>query len=78
MRKILNEIFSGENGRISSKRLIGFFGAICLFVKLFQNATPELIYSVLAISGIGLGLTTVEKVTSLIKEVKELKHGKLE
>jgi hypothetical protein len=73
MRKIINWVtsfFNSENGT-SSKRLVGIIGSFTLFVSLYNNPTSDaLVWGVVSISSIALGLTTVESVSSIIKQVK--------
>jgi hypothetical protein len=73
MRKIINWVtsfFNSDKGT-SSKRLVGIIGSFTLFVSLYQNPTSDaLVWGTVSISSIALGLTTVESVSSIIKQVK--------
>ena len=69
--------FSSESGT-SSKRLVGIIGAFTLFYTLYENSKTEghfipaesLVWGTVALSGVALGLTTIESITGLIKGFK--------
>jgi hypothetical protein len=66
----VTSFFNSENGT-SSKRLVGIIGSLTLFVSLYNNPTSDaLVWGTVSISSIALGLTTVESVSSIIKQVK--------
>ena len=73
MKRIIDWVtsfFNSDNGT-SSKRLVGIIGSFTLFVSLYNNPTSDaLVWGVVSISSIALGLTTVESVSSIIKQVK--------
>lgn len=73
MRTIINWVssfFNSEKGT-SSKRLVGIIGSLTLFISLYKNPTSDaLVWGTVSISCIALGLTTVESVSALIKDVK--------
>jgi hypothetical protein len=67
--KNLMEMFKGEKGEISSKRVVGIVGAIVLFVAMVLNIfypkeispSPDLIDAVKWVVIGALGITGVEK-----------------
>jgi hypothetical protein len=67
--KNLMEMFKGEKGEISSKRVVGIIGAIVLFVAMVLNIfypkeispSPDLIDAVKWVVIGALGITGVEK-----------------
>ena len=69
--------FSSESGT-SSKRLVGIIGAFTLFYTLYENSKTEghfvpaesLVWGTVALSGVALGLTTIESIKGLIKGFK--------
>jgi hypothetical protein len=66
----VSSFFNSDNGT-SSKRLVGIIGSLTLFVSLYNNPTSDaLVWGTVSISSIALGLTTVESVSSIIKQVK--------
>jgi hypothetical protein len=80
MKKVfgwLSGFFSSESGT-SSKRLVGIVGAFSLYYTLYDNSKTEgafapadsLVWATFALSGVALGLTTIEAVTGLIKGFK--------
>jgi hypothetical protein len=73
MRKIINWVtsfFNSDKGT-SSKRLVGIIGSFTLFFALYKNPTSDaLVWGTVSISSIALGLTTVESVSGIIKQVK--------
>lgn len=80
MKKLFNWIggfFSSESNN-SSKRLVGIIGAMFLFYTLYENSKSEahvapaesLVYSVTALVAICLGLTTIESLGHLFKQIK--------
>lgn len=73
MRKIvdwLSGFFNSKEGT-SSKRLVGIIGSFTLFISLYQNPTSDaLVWGTVSISSIALGLTTIESVSTIIKQVK--------
>jgi hypothetical protein len=73
MKKIIDWVTSFFNSGTgtSSKRLVGIIGSFTLFVSLYKNPTSDaLVWGTVSISSIALGLTTVESVSSIIKQVK--------
>jgi hypothetical protein len=65
-----SSFFNSNNGA-SSKRLVGIIGSLTLFVSLYHNPTSDaLVWGTVSISSIALGLTTVESVSGIIKQVK--------
>lgn len=88
MKKLFSWIggfFSSENGN-SSKRLVGIVGAFFLFYTLYENSKTDsshapadsLVYSVTALVAISLGLTTIESLGNLFKNIKGQKEEKSE
>ena len=73
MKKIvdwLSSFFNSEKGT-SSKRLVGIIGSLTLFISLYKNPTSDaLVWGTVSISSIALGLTTIESVSTIIKQVK--------
>jgi hypothetical protein len=73
MKRIIDWVtsfFNSDNGT-SSKRLVGIIGSFTLFISLYNNPTSDaLVWGTVSISSIALGLTTVESVSSIIKQVK--------
>ncbi len=73
----LGGFFSSDNNN-SSKRLVGIVGAFFLFYTLYENSKSEahyapadsLVYSVTALVAISLGLTTIESLGNLFKNIK--------
>lgn len=59
---MMKQIFCDENGQLSSKRVIGVLGGLCLMIALFIERTDALVWSVALLSGGALGITTVEKI----------------
>lgn len=63
----LNEMLSDERGAVSSKRVIGVTGSLCLFIALFvpQNSdiSSTLVQTVGLLSAAALGLTSLDKWT---------------
>lgn len=71
--KIINWVsgFFTSNKGESSKRLVGIIGSFTLFASLYNNPSSDaLVWGTVTISGVALGLTTVESVSTLIKQVK--------
>lgn len=62
MKEALRELFSDENGFLSSKRIIGVLGAICLMVNMFVNNKEYSVDAVLIISLGSLGISGVESI----------------
>lgn len=68
MKKML-EIFNGDNGELSSKRVIGILGAIILFSTLVYNVikpsdqmpSSDLISAVTTVVVFCLGFTSIDK-----------------
>lgn len=66
--KIL-EVFKGQAGEMSSKRLVGVIGALVLFCTMVANSfspvevapSPELVAAVEWVTILCLGFTSVEK-----------------
>ena len=66
--KIL-QAFQGQNGEISSKRIVGIIGALVLFATMIANSfspvevapSPELVSAVEWVTILCLGFTSVEK-----------------
>jgi hypothetical protein len=63
MKNFILNLLADERGSISSKRVIGILGALCLFVGFFvkipqNDHLADLIAGVVAVS---LGLTTWDK-----------------
>ena len=73
MKSIINWVisfFNSGNGT-SSKRLVGIIGSLTLFISLYKNPTSDaLVWGTVSISSIALGLTTIESVSTIIKQVK--------
>ena len=69
--KAIKEILSDENGRLSSKRVVGILCASTLCVTLYENSFSEehvapstiLVESVAALAGACLGLASIDKFT---------------
>jgi hypothetical protein len=68
MKKLL-EMFKGQAGETSSKRVVGVLGALVLFGTMIANSfspvevapSPELVSSVEWVTILCLGFTSVEK-----------------
>lgn len=85
MRKFLDFIagFFTSESNTSSKRLVGIVGAFTLFYTLYENSKTEghfapaesLVWGSVALSGVALGLTTIESITGLIKGFKGDKNN---
>lgn len=68
MKKLL-EMFKGQAGETSSKRVVGVIGALVLFGTMIANSfspvevapSPELVSSVEWVTILCLGFTSVEK-----------------
>lgn len=58
----LKIIFSDDNGILSSKRIVGFLGAICLFINMFINTKSYSVDAVLIISLGSLGISGMETI----------------
>jgi predicted membrane channel-forming protein YqfA (hemolysin III family) len=58
----LKELFSDENGTLSSKRMVGFLGAVCLFINMFIHNKAYSVDAVLIISLGSLGISGVEAI----------------
>jgi len=77
MKKFLEFIsgFFSSESNTSSKRLVGIVGALALFYTLYENSKTEghfapaesLVWGTVALSGVALGLTTIESITELVK-----------
>jgi hypothetical protein len=77
MKNIFNFIagFFNSESNNSSKRLVGIIGALSLFYTLYENSKTEghfapaesLVWGTVALSGVALGLTTIESITGLVK-----------
>jgi hypothetical protein len=84
MKKFLDFIagFFNSESNTSSKRLVGIVGAFTLFYTLYENSKTEghfvpaesLVWGCVALSGVALGLTTIESITGLIKGFKGEKN----
>lgn len=67
MKKVLQwvkSMLSDECGAISSKRVVGVLGSLCLFTALFiadNNVSPVLVQTVGVLCGAALGLTSLDK-----------------
>jgi hypothetical protein len=80
MKKFFDFIagFFNSESNTSSKRLVGIVGAFTLFYTLYENSKTEghfapaesLVWGAVALSGVALGLTTIESITGLIKGFK--------
>lgn len=79
-KEIIKAIFSDENGVWSSKRIIGFIGAMCLFVNMFVNNTEYGVDAVLIIALGSLGITGLEAVMQKFgsRKTKKLSSTKTE
>jgi len=68
MKKIL-EMFKGDKGEISSKRVVGIVGALVLFGTMFHNSlspqdiapSSELVWAVEWVTIACLGFTSIDK-----------------
>ena len=66
MKRLL-EVFTGDKGEISSKRVIGVIGALILFTSLIistrleLNPNKELVEAVEWVTILTLGFTSVDK-----------------
>ena len=60
MKKIL-EAFKGEQGEVSSKRVVGILGAIALIGSMVYYNTDKLVEAVEWLSILALGFSAVEK-----------------
>ena len=58
----MKQFFTEENGRLSMKRLCGFFCTLSLCIKLLGTPTEALVYSVATLGASCLGLTAAEKI----------------
>ena len=68
----LKSLLQDENGSFSSKRLVGLLGALVLYVCAFvaNHLTPGLIEAINILALGCLGLTSVDKFTSYLKDKK--------
>lgn len=68
MKKVF-EIFKGDKGELSSKRVVGIIGAFVLFGTMAHNSlsdvaiapSPELVQAVEWVTILSLGFTSVDK-----------------
>lgn len=60
MKKIF-EAFKGEQGEVSSKRVVGILGAIALIGSMVYYNTDKLVEAVEWLSILALGFSAVEK-----------------
>ena len=55
------EIFKGDKGEFSSKRMVGIIGALCLIGAMLYYHTDKIIESVEWVTILSLGFTTIDK-----------------
>ena len=58
----MKQFFCEDNGNLSMKRLCGLICTLSLCIKLINNPTEALVYSVATLAAAALGLTTAEKI----------------
>jgi hypothetical protein len=58
----MKQFFCEDNGNLSMKRLCGLICTLALCIKLINNPTEALVYSVATLAAAALGLTTAEKI----------------
>jgi hypothetical protein len=58
----IKQFFCEDGGTLSMKRLCGLICTLSLCIKLINNPTDALVYSVATLAAASLGLTTAEKI----------------
>jgi hypothetical protein len=58
----MRQFFCEDGGTLSMKRLCGFICTLALCIKLINNPTEALVYSVATLAATALGLTAAEKI----------------
>jgi hypothetical protein len=60
----ISELFKGDKGEFSSKRFVGFFGALVLFGSMVYYNSDKLVEAVEFITIFSLGYTVIDKYTN--------------